>query len=445
MRDEVSVMWAVDFRHEWMVAGSTNDGMALLGKPTTAREISVYRELPSRQCAFPASPICYSIGDSPWEAVASSSGHMNPPASERSGVSRFVTGPWFVFFLASTALWSFAFWVLRTLRPATDSFRVFGSFWASGYAAGHHLDPYIAYPLTWKFPLAGYASLVPDLNLNPPPFLPLLEVFSWSSPKTGFIVWTVISVMLFTGVAAWLVREYELHLQKRQVLWLLLAWAVFHTLWLGQDYAFFFALAAGAWVLLDRNRLIAAGVCMGVLTAMKPNFGLWPFLLLLTGRTRLATAAGCSFLACNLLSLVLYSPLVYTEWFHALAVNPHWMFSFEVSLTGLATRLGHRPVGEAASVALVLFSCIFVPWKRPSARQTSGIAICVAILASPLAWFHYSLLLAGPLLRIRWGWFLSLALLPLMLPLHGIFYFVSILAITAHFFWDATSRPSFSR
>src|ERR1700758_2631280 len=52
---------------------------------------------------------------------------------------------------------------------APEGFGVFGTFWASGWAASHHLNPYAEYPLTLKVhPFADSPLVVTDLNLSPP-------------------------------------------------------------------------------------------------------------------------------------------------------------------------------------------------------------------------------------------------------------------------------------
>jgi hypothetical protein len=59
------------------------------------------------------------------------------------------------------------------------------------------------------------------------------------------------------------------------------------------------------------------------------------------------------------------------------------------------------------------------------------------MLSSPLAWVHYSQLLAGPLLRERWGLLMTLALFSLMPSFPAVSYFLSICVVAAHFFWWA--------
>jgi hypothetical protein len=226
-------------------------------------------------------------------------------------------------------------------------------------------------------------------------------------------------------------------MQHRQVVWLLLAQAGFNTLWLGQNYSLFLALAVGAWLLLEGDRQVAAGICLGLLAATKPNYGLWVLLLVFCGRRKAAGVAAATAAALSLLPVALYGGGVYVEWMRAVAADPHWFLANEVSITGVTTRFGEHTAGEVLAVLLLAGTCGFVAWKRPSLRNASGIALCVAVLASPLAWFHYTMLLAGPLLSERWGWWLSLALLTMLLPVPGVAYFGVVCVVAGYYFGRA--------
>ena len=311
--------------------------------------------------------------------------------------------------------------------------KVFGSFWASGWAARRHLNPYDTYPLTWVFPFESHT--VADLNLSPPAMLPLFEAMTVLAPNVGVKVWTVLSLLLFVGSAALLTRDYEEHVQHRQILWMLLWPAVLNTLWLGQDYSLFVALAVAAWILLERDRELLAGVALGVLIAFKPNYVLWIVLLALIGRWRSSAMAVGVAGVLSAVPVVLYGRGIYGEWMRAVASDPHWFFPNQVSIAGYARHLGIPLAGTVVSALLVLAACVVVAWKRPSLRDTSGLALIVGMLASPIAWFHYAWLMAGPLLRERWGIGLTVALACLVLPWGGLFYFVPLCWVMGYFFW----------
>jgi hypothetical protein len=364
----------------------------------------------------------------------------NPEGVQPESADLRRPGVWWTYAAASVVLLGAAFAYLPSFGPhAQYGYKVLGSFWASGWAAAHGLNPYEVYPLTWTFHLDGHP--VVDLNLSPPALLPLFAAFSWVSVDAAVRIWTLVSALLMIGSAALLVGENRARVQHRQILWFLLARAMFNTLWLGQDYSLLIALAVGAWVLLERDRQLVAGLLLGVLAAAKPNYALWPLLLVFCGRWKASAVAAVVAGALCALPLALYGPAIYGEWMRAVAGDPHWFFPNEVSLTGLATRMGHARVGEALAAALLVAACALVIWKRPSLRVTSGVALSVGMLASPLAWYQYAMLLAGPLFARRWNVALSLVLLLLMLPFGAIF-FTPIWVLTAWYLWEAASgRP----
>ena len=357
--------------------------------------------------------------------------------TEIARVERPRPGVWWTFAAASAVLLGAAFAYLPSFGPhAQYGYKVLGSFWASGWAAAHGLNPYAVCPLTWTFHLDGHAGTVVDLNLSPPALLPFFAAFSWVSVDAAVRAWTLVSALLMIGSGALLVGANRGHVQHRQILWFLLARAMFNTLWLGQDYSLMIALAVGAWVLLERDHELAAGIALGLLMAAKPNYALWPLLLVFCGRWKAsAVAAGVAAALCAL-PLALYGPGIYGEWMRAVASDPHWFFPNEVSLIGLATRMGHARTGEAAAAVLLVAACAVVAWKRPSLRVTSGVALSVGMLASPLAWYQYAMLLAGPLFARRWNWALTVVLALLLQPWAPAF-FVPVCVVAGWFLWEA--------
>jgi hypothetical protein len=351
-------------------------------------------------------------------------------------------GVWWTFAAASAVLTTAAVLYMMALNThAPMGLRVFGSFWASGWAASHHLNPYAAYPLTWVIQLPGHPGNILDLNLSPPALLPFFQALAWFPPEVGVKVWTLLSLGLYLGSGALLVDQYREHIQHRQILWFVLARAAMNMLALGQDYSLMIALAVGAWVLLERDRQAAAGIVLGLLIAAKPNYALWAVLLVFCGRWRASAVAVVVAGVLCALPLALYGPGIYGEWTRAVASDPHWFFPNEVSLMGFATRIGHPRIGEGLAAALLAAACAVVVWKRPSLRNTSGIALSVGMLASPLAWFHYALLMAGPLFAKRWDLVLSLFLLLLMLPFAGFWYLLPVGYVAGWFLWGAAREP----
>lgn len=271
----------------------------------------------------------------------------------------------------------------------TGALMDFGSFIASGQAAGQGLDPYGLYPLTFHVVLPGFEVWNP--NLNPPTTLPLFQALAQLPPEDGFRLWWALSAASYAA-ALWL-------LARRHGRPLLLLWAgalagLWDTLVLGQIYLPLVLAAVAAWLALERGQGVWAGVLIGVVVAAKPNFAVWPALLLLAGHWRPVAAAGLTALALAAVPALPYGPAVWGQWLHLVLTDANRAaFLTNASLSGLAQRLGLPAVGTIASVAL-LAALGWGAWRRkPEPLDVSALALVGAVLASPIAWVHYTLFL----------------------------------------------------
>jgi hypothetical protein len=292
---------------------------------------------------------------------------------------------------------------------------IYGSFWASGHAANLGLNPYALQPLTYV--PTHFPAHVAEVNMNPPALLPLFQLFALFDPKWGSIAWIGVSSALFIVPALALIKHNAPHIQARQVAWLFLAPEFYTTVALGQIYTLLFALGVFAWIALDQRREVVAGVLIGVLVAMKPPFGVWPALLLLSRSYR---AAGVAFGVAAVLSIApafLYGPDIFGKWLAAVASDNHVLvFPQEVSLNGFFRRLG---LGHAGSIlaGLLLLGTSYLVWKRkPDAMTASAVAIPVSLLCSPLAWIDYLLVAAPAFLARPWDLRMTLIALLLLVP-----------------------------
>jgi hypothetical protein len=337
--------------------------------------------------------------------------------SVRKSTARGAYDKWPVLALASVLLFWYSTRAIHTLLDAHgDPYKVFGSFWISGWAASHHLNPYGFYSLTWHvYPYKG-GPLVYDVNLSPPCMLPVFQLLARFPLRSCIIPWTFLSALLFVTGTTLLFIARRGEMQARQILWLLLSTLVIDTLWFGQDYALLFLLACFIWLLTCSERMTAAGVCIGILLAIKPNLVLWPALLFFAGYKKPAIVAGMTAAALTLLAALIYGPGIYRQWLNAHSLVPHHIFTTDISFVGIFTRLGHPAVGVGVVAAGSLILLLFVHRVRPLMVDVCGLALCAGILCAPLAWHLYVLFAAPFFAARRWARVDTLAAILMALP-----------------------------
>jgi Glycosyltransferase family 87 len=292
-----------------------------------------------------------------------------------------------------------------------------GTFWTSGSAAARGENPYAANPETYtnRVQVLGRQWIVADFNLNPPCVLPLFQALSHLSIQKFAVVWTIGSCLLLFGTVALLMWHLP-GMQKRQIVWLMLAASVFDTLLELQIYFLLFFLAALVLLFFDSERKWAAAIAIGLLVAIKPTLAFWPLFLYLGGHRKLALRSLAVTLAVTAAPLLFYGPSIYRQWFSALASDTHWLYPINIAIPAFFARLGLRSVGLPIAAILAAFLA-WIIWKtKPTVITISGIAICAAILCAPLAWVDYTLVLAPYFVSRRWTIPSTAAAILLMVP-----------------------------
>lgn len=289
---------------------------------------------------------------------------------------------------------------------------IFGSFWQSGAALWKGTNPYISDGWTFVTNVAGIR--VSEVNLNPPSLLPIFQLFATINVFTGAQLWALASGVMFVIPALYFTQRTEPSEAYK------IGWLFVLPIWnieIGQIYTVMFALSAAAWIAMERDKDILAGLAIGALVAMKPNFAVWPFLLFVGGYWRPVIVAGFTALALSALPAVLYGPDIYLQWLAAVKLDNHAaIFPHEVSLTGFFGRAGARSLGLVLDAALLLASVV-VTWRnRPDRLRLTALAVPVAILCSPLAWVDYAIVATPALMSKRWNVPLMLAALMLCIP-----------------------------
>lgn len=296
-----------------------------------------------------------------------------------------------------------------------DALLDFGSFVASGRAAAQSQDAYGIHPLTFHVVLPGFESFNP--NLNPPISVLVFQLFDIVDPHTGFRIWWAVSLLCYAATVALLVRRYG-----RSEKLLLTAWAFalagfWDTLVLGQIYLPLVLMAAIAWLSLERGRWRTASLLIGLVIAFKPNFLVWPAVLLLAGHGRTAVGSFAAAALISLLPMPIYGAELYARWIElVLSDSGRAAFLTNVSMIGLTARMERPWLGSVLGLLLLAGVAVWAWRRRPPAVPASELALVAALLASPLAWVHYTLFLMPVILRNRRSAPMCLAAVMLTVP-----------------------------
>jgi len=284
-----------------------------------------------------------------------------------------------------------------------NDYTTFGTLWASGHAAINGLNPYAGYAETYQndYSQFGTTATFPDVNLNPPWTLPLIEGLSRFSLKRFTLVWTLLNGACFFASCILLIVQYP-QLEGRQVIWFSLCTPTIMTLASGQVYGWGFLAAVLAWMFHRDGRLAAAGVAAGFLIALRPTMVPWLILLVLANHRKVAAVAAATIFTLYLLPLAIYGPAVYVEWFHAFQGDLHWLHPLDIAFMPLFARYHLPHLGMALAVLFGVTGCWWAVRKTPDFSTTSGVALCLGILCAPLAWFHYILFPAPFFMTRRW-------------------------------------------
>lgn len=273
----------------------------------------------------------------------------------------------------------------------------FGSFYASAEAARAGMDPYGVYPLTFRVHLPGF--VIDNPNLNPPLSAILFQPLTWLDPQTMFRHWWGLSAALYLICVALLVTRFDDLPSVAVAAWLVALAGFWDTLLLGQIYIPLVAAGIAAYLLIERDRHVAAALLLGFVVASKPNFLVVPVLFLLAGHWRLAFITFAAAAALSLAPLIAYGVEIYKQWFDLLARDvDRRAFLTNMSLAGLAARLGAPMLGQALSLALLGALAAWAVLRKPDRMTALSFGLFGALLASPIAWVHYALFLAPVIL-----------------------------------------------
>ena len=333
-----------------------------------------------------------------------------------------------VYWMVISALFGLIIVEASTAWPVGPGLNDFGAFLGIGRALRAGIPPYLVLPTTPTVLIKGF--WIPWPNANPPALLPVLYLISAFPPLAAFRAWFVVCLGLYCGLVVMLLRAYP---SWRTPLGVTLLGA-FLPFWAseerGQIYVPLALMAAAAWLALVSGKTSRAGILIGALVALKPNFAVWPAALLLAGFTSTAMWATFTAAALSAIPAIIYGPVIYAQWFAAIKVGDSVDMGIVSSVFGIGAIVGApvlgNTIGLALSIAIIVALACWAYRTKPTVLQASALGIVAALVVGPITWHGYGLLLLPILLSRRWSWTLALALALSFLPFNILPFFALV-------------------
>jgi alpha-1,2-mannosyltransferase len=236
-------------------------------------------------------------------------------------------------------------------------------------------------------------------------------------PLVAYRVFVMFSLLITIGYLAWMADEVRLRAGPTALAvgMLLLSSPLLATLALGQMYPILALGLVAAWVLDRRERPVLSGVALGLTVALKPSLApivLWP---LVRRRWRAFAATVAAGLAGTLVGAVVLGPRATLDWFGILLRSPlstYWdnaslpssvarMFTENEFAEPIAVLPWTLPLSYAAGIGVIILTAVRV---RHDPETGLWALTAASLLASPIAWHNYLVLLApGVLLLLARG------------------------------------------
>lgn len=215
-------------------------------------------------------------------------------------------------------------------------------------------------------------------------------------PVAALPMWMVAMLVAYVGSLFVLLRAYPQRATAIFVAWALALAGLWDSIHLGQIYTILLSLLViPAWLLLRGRRYALAGIPIGILAAMKPNFLVWPVLLAFAGYSAASWVAVAVVFIAGVLPVALFGPSIYAEWMALIrSVGRGVDLPVNASLPAMISRMGWNNSLQVAGAGVLLM--VLAAWvfrSRSDPLKTSGVALAGALLASPIATVGYTVLL----------------------------------------------------
>ncbi len=266
------------------------------------------------------------------------------------------------------------------------------------------------------------------VNLNPPIWTVLMAPFALMESLNAYRLFVLLMLFTTIGYLAWMAEELRLRAAWAVVGvgMLIVSSPLLATFALGQMYPVLALGLVAAWTADRRGSPLASGVALGLVLALKPSLApliLWPLFRRQWEMLGATIVSGAAATLIGSLMLGAQATLKYVEVVRGVELEAFWD---NASLPSAALRLFTEneftrpladwpwmlPVAYAVGIGLVFLTAYLV---RDGAEGGLWAMVAASLIASPIAWNNYLVLLGPGILLLfarRWA---PLALLLLAL------------------------------
>ena len=297
------------------------------------------------------------------------------------------------------------------IKDRGDDFR---RLYASAQAWGHGANP--------------YAVVIADTpNLNAPILFPFLWLYTLGSEHAGFVAWTITSFVLL-GACIPAISRHARIVPVDLVILILACTGTFVALSFGQVSFLLMAIFTAAWCADRKGASGSAGAMLGLLSALKPFFGLFGLYFLWRRDWRAFGWYVGIFAGATLSGWAIVGTSSFLEWLVRLGgVQWRWHI-YNASAWGVGDRLftvqpffratGWTPLVVSPVLAQVMTAFLLLAvvavllsgLRNAGVDRSYALLGLAALLISPLGWIYYLPVVLGPVLVVlgrqpsRWLW-----------------------------------------
>ncbi len=250
------------------------------------------------------------------------------------------------------------------------------------------------------------------LNLNPPFWAVLLSPLALLEPLEAYRVFVLLTLVMVVGYLAWMADAVRLRGGWAVVaaVMLLLSSPLMATIALGQMYPVLALGLVATWWADHKGARIASGVALGLTLAIKPTLApviLWPIMRRRWDTLGAAIIAGSAATLAGAMVLGTRATMEYVGVLDRATVSGYWD---NASIPGMVSRLftnngfiepivtlpGALPFAFTVGIVVIIVTAVRLTRETErSAEAGLWMMVAAALLASPVTWHNY-LLLLGP-------------------------------------------------